>query len=181
MPSDKARRAVGALLDGPQRVEDMVSRGMIRPLLSQALDDFAAELTAERDVLRAELEAARAENERIKSLETDRAVCCAKNEDERNKFHAALVKIDRIRNNIIGCQNVNWSRDIYPLVAVLGEVGFPGEGYEAALARLKLQRYSISFGHIYSPAGRVANIERMSDAEELVQHANDGAALGVKR
>lgn len=36
---------------------------------------------------------------------------------------AFAKKINRIRNDIIKHQNVNWSRDIYPLVAALDEIG----------------------------------------------------------
>lgn len=55
---------------------------------------------------------------------------------ELEASRAALAKIDAIRNNIIGKQGVDWSRDIYPLVAVLGEVGYEGEGYDRARARI---------------------------------------------
>jgi hypothetical protein len=48
----------------------------------------------------------------------------------------ALRKIDRIRNNIVGSQSINWSRDIYPLVSALKDAGYEGEGSEAAKARL---------------------------------------------
>lgn len=48
------------------------------------------------------------------------------------ELHGALTKIDAIRNSIVGCQRVNWSEHIYPLVAVLGEVGFEGQDYESA-------------------------------------------------
>lgn len=51
-----------------------------------------------------------------------------------------LTEIDGIRNNIIGAQGVNWSRDIYPLVAALGRAGFEGAGYEHARARLVAQQ-----------------------------------------
>jgi len=51
------------------------------------------------------------------------------------RAETALQKIDAIRNTIIGHQSINWSRDIYPLVAALGEAGYPGEGYEVARAK----------------------------------------------
>jgi hypothetical protein len=47
------------------------------------------------------------------------------------------AEIDRIRNNIIGKQGVNWSRDIYPLVAALGEAGYEGAGYDEAREAIK--------------------------------------------
>jgi hypothetical protein len=55
---------------------------------------------------------------------------------EPDKLRAALVKIDAIRNDIVGHQSIGWSRHIYPLVAALGEAGFEGEGYEAARAKV---------------------------------------------
>jgi len=45
---------------------------------------------------------------------------------------AALAKINEIRNSIIGCQTVNWSAHVYPLVAALEEAGIAGEGWEVA-------------------------------------------------
>jgi hypothetical protein len=50
----------------------------------------------------------------------------------REKAETCLAKIDAIRNSIIGRQGVNWSDHIYPLVAALGEAGYPGEGYDVA-------------------------------------------------
>ena len=46
------------------------------------------------------------------------------------ELESALTKIDAIRNSIIEHQSVNWSRDIYPLVAALGEVGYKGISWE---------------------------------------------------
>jgi len=51
---------------------------------------------------------------------------------ERDAYQIALNKIDAIRNSIIGFQSVGWSEHIYPLVAALGDAGFPGAGYEAS-------------------------------------------------
>ncbi len=47
-------------------------------------------------------------------------------------YDAALVKINDIRNSIIGFQTMNWSEHIYPLVAALEEAGIKGAGYPAA-------------------------------------------------
>jgi hypothetical protein len=47
-----------------------------------------------------------------------------------------LTKINDIRNSIIGCQTVNWSEHIYPLVAALEEAGFEGAGYPASRANV---------------------------------------------
>lgn len=49
-----------------------------------------------------------------------------------DKHVVALVKINDIRNSIIGCQTVNWSEHIYPLVAALEEAGIEGAGYPAS-------------------------------------------------
>lgn len=46
------------------------------------------------------------------------------------------AKVDAIRNSIVGAQTFNWSEHAYPLVAALGEAGYPGEGY--AIARKNL-------------------------------------------
>lgn len=51
---------------------------------------------------------------------------------ERDAYQIALNKIDAIRNSIIGFQSIGWSEHIYPLVAALGDAGFPGAGYEAS-------------------------------------------------
>lgn len=58
---------------------------------------------------------------------------------ERDRFRAALVKIDAIRNSIVGYQNVSISAHMYPLVAALGEAGFVGEDYEFASANAQTQ------------------------------------------
>lgn len=44
----------------------------------------------------------------------------------------ALAKINDIRNSIIGCQKMNWSEHIYPLVAALNEAGIEGQRYPEA-------------------------------------------------
>jgi len=53
-----------------------------------------------------------------------------KGQDEKNK--TALLKINDIRNSIIGFQKINWSEHIYPLVAALDEAGIEGMGYPKA-------------------------------------------------
>lgn len=55
------------------------------------------------------------------------------------KLEKFAAEVDRIRNNIIGKQGVNWSRDIYPLVAALGEAGYEGVGYDEAREAIKQQ------------------------------------------
>lgn len=48
------------------------------------------------------------------------------------ELEAALLKINEIRNCIIGTQALNWSAHVYPLVAALDEAGIEGMGYDAA-------------------------------------------------
>lgn len=55
--------------------------------------------------------------------------------DEIDRLRAALVKIDAIRNDIIGRQRIGWSSHVYPLVEALGEAGFEGMEYENAKAQ----------------------------------------------
>jgi hypothetical protein len=107
--------------------------------LRDALDDgsrvtfTAAEvrsLLACIDSLDAELMAATHEEQAAKF---ERRAAAA----ETARLRTALEKIDAIRNDIIGRQNINWSRHIYPLVAALGEAGFEGADYEVARAKAK--------------------------------------------
>jgi len=51
-------------------------------------------------------------------------------------LETALTKINAIRNSIIGCQTINWSEHIYPLVAALEEAGIEGAGYPASRANV---------------------------------------------
>lgn len=48
------------------------------------------------------------------------------------KNHGALLKINDIRNSIIGAQTINWSEHIYPLVAALEQAGIEGMPYPEA-------------------------------------------------
>ena len=81
--------------------------------------------------------------------ETDCKCWWCQQADEIDKSHAtiadlrrqvesanrALAAINDIRNSIVGTQTVNWSAHVYPLVKVLQEAGFEGEGYEVAKAQ----------------------------------------------
>ena len=49
-----------------------------------------------------------------------------------SKQSAALERINDIRNSIIGCQTVNFSEHVYPLVAALGSAGYAGLEYAEA-------------------------------------------------
>lgn len=51
---------------------------------------------------------------------------------EVERLKSALTKISGIRDSIIGCQKVNWSEHVYPLVAALDAAGFEGASYEVA-------------------------------------------------
>lgn len=50
------------------------------------------------------------------------------------RLRVALSKVNDIRNGIIGCQTINWSEHIYPLVAALEEAGIKGQEYPEARA-----------------------------------------------
>ena len=56
--------------------------------------------------------------------------------DEVERLRKFGEKVNIIRNSIVGLQTINWSEHIYPLVAVLNEAGFDGEGYPEAKANL---------------------------------------------
>jgi hypothetical protein len=56
--------------------------------------------------------------------------------DEVERLATFAAKVDAIRNSIIGFQSVSWSEHIYPLVAALGDAGYPGIGYDAARANV---------------------------------------------
>jgi hypothetical protein len=57
-----------------------------------------------------------------------------KNPSPETNLMVALNKINDIRNSIIGCQKMNWSEHIYPLVAALNEAGIEGQSYPEARA-----------------------------------------------
>lgn len=44
----------------------------------------------------------------------------------------ALEGINAIRNSIVGCQQVNWSEHIYPLVSLLNRAGYEGLSHAEA-------------------------------------------------
>lgn len=51
-------------------------------------------------------------------------------------LETVIAKVNDIRNSIIGCQTVNWSEHIYPLVAALEEAGVEGAGYPSSRANV---------------------------------------------
>lgn len=79
-------------------------------------------------------------------------------------LRVALEKVNAIRNNIIGAQGVNWSRDIYPLVAALEEAGFAGEGYDVARARLLAEHEAA-----LAPDPRDATIAKLREALKRIR------------
>lgn len=89
-----------------------------------ALIARAPDMAAEVEALGAEVGAKQA---RIDALMLE---FCPDADSERLK--SALTKINDIRNSIIGCQKVNWSEHVYPLVAALDAAGFEGASYEVA-------------------------------------------------
>lgn len=48
--------------------------------------------------------------------------------DKLEQLQAALRQISAVRESIVAHQNVNWSAHIYPLVAILSQVGIEAEG-----------------------------------------------------
>lgn len=60
------------------------------------------------------------------------------------EMEKALLKINEIRNSIVGYQSFGFSEHAYPLVAALEEVGIRGEGYEEANAKAKDQLTKIA-------------------------------------
>jgi len=105
----------------PAAVEELVAR------LREAAKHSDPLWESSRDKL--DLEAATA----LSTLAADKA----RIEAERDRFHAALTKIDAIRNSIIGFQNVGWSDHIYPLVAALNDAGFQGKSYKEASTEIR--------------------------------------------
>lgn len=47
--------------------------------------------------------------------------------EERDRYRAALEKINRIRNIVTGTQSATWSNSVYPMVAALNEAGLEAD------------------------------------------------------
>lgn len=88
------------------------------------------------------------------------------------KWCTALGKINRIRNSIVGYQNVNWSKHIYPLVAALEEAGYRGLGYEEARKSIDAEA---------APQGLNAAAKWVLDAAQMLVDTaySDGAKLNL--
>jgi hypothetical protein len=74
-------------------------------------------------------------NEDAERALTDAVDALAAAADRIDQCESALTKIDAIRNDIVGRQTIGWSAHVYPLVAALGDAGYPGEGYDVARAK----------------------------------------------
>ena len=94
---------------------------------------------------------------------------------EVERFKTALDKIDAIRNDIVGSQHVNFSRDIYPLVAALGEAGYSGEGYDKA--RHRVVSYVSRIQELEAEVERLTTELAESKAQ---QHAMHETMVGLK-
>jgi hypothetical protein len=101
----------------------------------------------------------------------------------------ALTEIDAIRNSIIGCQSVNWSEHIYPLVATLERAGFPGQSYETARANVGTlfeQINDASYRAVTAEAQRARakeGLERLASLKpgDVVNATSQALAIHVRR
>lgn len=90
---------------------------------------------------------------------------CTEAADEIERLNVALNKINDIRNDVIGSQRAGWSNMVYPLVAILEEAGFEGEGYDVARERIRtwiteIERLRAALEHVLLPLGREGHIPR---------------------
>lgn len=49
-------------------------------------------------------------------------------EAENERLRTALIKLNRLRSNVVATQNASWSNMMYPLVAILDEAGYGVQG-----------------------------------------------------
>jgi hypothetical protein len=111
-------------------------------------------------------------NKRAETAET--ALAEARSEVER--LRGALAKIDAIRNSIVGCQSVNWSEHIYPLVAALGEAGYEGEEYEIARANIGTLIEQVKTAEALN-ATLAAQLDQAKWALERIQYGDCSAGM----
>lgn len=77
----------------------------------------------------------------------------------------ALGDINDIRNSIIGCQKINWSEHIYPLVAALNEAGIEGQSYPEAR-----ENVGTLIERAVAAEARVAELEaRLAEAVKVIE------------
>jgi hypothetical protein len=96
----------------------------------------------------------------LKSFSMDGANLIA---DFIEKQEKSLLKINNIRNSIIGFQMISWSEHIYPLVAALNEAGIKGLHYPEAKKnngtlkeKIKLLESQVTYQEKYAELGRLA-------------------------
>lgn len=86
------------------------------------------------------------------------------------------AKVNDIRNSIIGCQKMNWSEHIYPLVAALEEAGIEGAGYPEAREYVgtMLERTLAAEVSAKAAEARIAELEKkLADAERVISKQRD--------
>lgn len=98
------------------------------------------------------------------------------------KLRAALNKINAIRNSIIGTQSINWSAHIYPLVTVLNEAGFDGQGYEEARKEAasfieQRDRFARAASELWNLRVKPTGTDASGETAEAVKQARE--VLGV--
>jgi len=81
-------------------------------------------------------------------------------------LEALAAKVNDIRNSIIGCQKINWSEHIYPLVAALEEAGIEGAGYPEAREYVgtMLERTLAAEESAEAAEARIAELEKEKHA-----------------
>lgn len=87
-------------------------------------------------------------------------------------LEALASKVNGIRNSIIGCQKMNWSEHIYPLVAALEEAGIEGAGYPKAREYVgtMLERTLAAEESAAAAEACIAELEkRLADAERVIE------------
>ncbi len=56
--------------------------------------------------------------------------------DSHEEMRETLDQINKLRNDAVGLQSCGISSFLYPLVAILGDAGIEGEGYDVARERI---------------------------------------------
>jgi hypothetical protein len=91
-------------------------------------------------------------------------------------LRAALDKIDKIRDSIVGMQGFNFSEHAYPLVAALKEAGYEGAGYEIARTNLgtlieQIKAAEAEAADAATQREQLAEVNRAQIAD--LEHANE--------
>lgn len=178
-PGDWARTAIEHLRPhraemNELRVENKALRDMLAGHVRESLDSgfqaAADKLHAEADTLRAEVAS---QAEALKLAVADNGSLhdtLAAHRRENERLTRALTKIDAIRDSIIGGQTFNWSEHAYPLVAALGEAGYPGAGHKIASKNLGTLIERIKASEADNEKLRAEN-ERLRRQKERLRHA----------